>query len=54
MTSIHTPFICTVHPPDLYAEIMSSILRLERKQKNFQILFEFTFSFFLAHLELKR
>ena len=29
-------------------------LRLERKQKKFQILFELAFSFFLTHLELKR
>ena len=41
--------------PGLYAEVMSSLLRLERKQKIFQMHFEFAYFYFvLIHLELKR
>ena len=41
--------------PGLKAEIMLSLLRLERKRNIIQIRFELAyFSFFLTHLELKR
>ena len=42
-------------PPASIGRNYVNIFRLERKQKQFQIYFEFAlFSFFLTHLELKR
>ena len=48
-------FSTPVFRPGLKAEIISSLLTFERKQKILQILLEFAyFSFLLIHLELKR
>ena len=49
------PSSTLVFRPGLYAEVMSSLLRLERKQKSLQMHFEFAYFYFvLIHLELKR